>query len=185
MCPESVLWQNGWFDSDAIWDDEWVGRGIGVLDEGATCSSEITLGRTCLNIISWFDCNENEAVVQLMCVRWRVVDSVPLCQFADMERAETTKMLALLCTDCWIESVYKICSDLQTSLEAADSPKLWVILGEIVSKCWTSILQWLISRNSPWPQWGILCFHFIAGIVSSGTITTCWSHQAPDPVQST
>jgi len=23
VCPESVLWQNGWLDSDAIWGGEW------------------------------------------------------------------------------------------------------------------------------------------------------------------
>jgi len=28
---ESVLWQNGWLDSDAVWSGEW-GRGMGVLD---------------------------------------------------------------------------------------------------------------------------------------------------------
>jgi len=23
VCPESVLWQNGWLDLDAVWDGEW------------------------------------------------------------------------------------------------------------------------------------------------------------------
>jgi len=23
VCLESVLWQNGWFDPDAVWDGEW------------------------------------------------------------------------------------------------------------------------------------------------------------------
>jgi len=23
VCPESVLWQNGWLDPDAVWDGEW------------------------------------------------------------------------------------------------------------------------------------------------------------------
>jgi len=30
---ESVLWQNGWLDPDAVWDGEW-GWGMGVLDRG-------------------------------------------------------------------------------------------------------------------------------------------------------
>jgi len=32
VCPESVLWQNGWMDPDTIWHGEEVGRGMGVLD---------------------------------------------------------------------------------------------------------------------------------------------------------
>jgi len=34
VCLESVLWQNGRVDPDAVWNDEWVGRGMGVLDGG-------------------------------------------------------------------------------------------------------------------------------------------------------
>jgi len=30
--PESVLWQNGWLDLDAIWDGEWGRSMVGVLD---------------------------------------------------------------------------------------------------------------------------------------------------------
>ena len=33
-CLESVLWQNGWVDLDAVWYGEWVSRGMGVLDGG-------------------------------------------------------------------------------------------------------------------------------------------------------
>jgi len=32
MRPESVLWQNGQMDPDAVWGSEWVGGGLGVLD---------------------------------------------------------------------------------------------------------------------------------------------------------
>ena len=34
VCPESILWQNGLLDTDAVWDSEWVGLGMGVLDVG-------------------------------------------------------------------------------------------------------------------------------------------------------
>jgi len=32
--PESILWQNGCFDLDAIWGDEWSWLTDGVLDGG-------------------------------------------------------------------------------------------------------------------------------------------------------
>jgi len=34
VCLEDVLSQNGRLDLDAVWDGEWVGRGMGVLDGG-------------------------------------------------------------------------------------------------------------------------------------------------------
>jgi len=32
VCPESVLWQIGWLDPDAVWVVSGVGRGMAVLD---------------------------------------------------------------------------------------------------------------------------------------------------------
>jgi len=30
VCPQSILWQNGWMDPDAVWDGEWGHPGIHV-----------------------------------------------------------------------------------------------------------------------------------------------------------
>jgi len=35
VCLESVLWQNGLLDQDAVWDDEWGRSRMGVLDGGS------------------------------------------------------------------------------------------------------------------------------------------------------
>jgi len=36
-CPESVLWQNGWIDPDAVWNGEWGRSRDGCIRWGSTC----------------------------------------------------------------------------------------------------------------------------------------------------
>jgi len=37
VCPESVPWQNGWLDPDAVWDGEWGRSRDGCITLGGNC----------------------------------------------------------------------------------------------------------------------------------------------------
>jgi len=50
VCPESVLWQNGPFDPDVVWDGEWGRSRMDVLDGVVIVEAEgavfgVNLGR--------------------------------------------------------------------------------------------------------------------------------------------
>jgi len=34
VCPKNVLWQNGWFDTDAVWSGEWDRSRVGCIRWG-------------------------------------------------------------------------------------------------------------------------------------------------------